>query len=137
LLEPTIEALAALDALSSILADAKSGDLANEETPLEPGAVLAWLKGLRSQLELEPVEELIEELFEEPAPMSNSVAQDLADLLSHEHVISVDLAARILGQPSESILELGRRSNRYVLLEGPPALLLDMAGVGAEQEVAS
>jgi hypothetical protein len=136
-LEPTIEALAALDALSSILADAKSGDLANEETALEPGAVLAWLKSLRCQLDLEPVEELIEEMLEEPAPMSNSVAQDLADLLNHEHVISVDMAAQILGQPSDRILELGRRASRYVLLEGPPALLLDMAGVGLEQEVAS
>lgn len=137
LLEPTIEALAALDALSSILADARSGDLANEETPLEAGAVLAWLKGLRRQLDLEPVEELIEELLEEPAPMSNSLAQDLADLLNHEHVIAVDMAAQILGQPSDCILELGRRAGRYVLLEGPPALLLDMAGVGLEQEVAS
>ena len=136
-LEPTIEALAALDALASILADAKSGDLANEETPLEPGAVLAWLKSLRSQLDLEPVEALMDELFEEAAPMSNNDAQDLADLLSHEHVISVDMAAQILGQSSDRVLELGRRASaRYVLLEGPPALLLDMAGVGVDQEVA-
>ncbi|HEY6724576.1 MAG TPA: hypothetical protein VI197_11110, partial [Polyangiaceae bacterium] len=137
-LEPTIEALAALDALGSILADAKSGDLANEHAQLEPGAVLSWLKSLRNDLVLEPVQELIAELLDESGPPPDKLAQDLADLMSHEHVVSAEIAARVLGQPEQQIVEVARRSSaRYLLLDGPPVLLLDVAGVSGDQEAAS
>lgn len=138
ILEPTIEALSALDALASILADAKSGDLANEDAQLEPGAVLAWLKSLRNDLALEPVAELLAEIMEGPQPPHDKLAQDLADLMNHEHVVSAEMAAQILGQPEPLIVAAARKSSsRYLLLEGPPVLLLDMAGVSVEQEAAS
>ena len=137
LLEPTVEALAALDALASILGDAKSGDLANQDVSLESSAVLAWLRSRRLELGLEPIEELIGSLFGTPAALANNDEQDLADLLSHEHVLAVDLAAQILGQPPERILEIGRKSGAHCLvLEGPPAVLLDIAGVAVEAEAA-
>ena len=137
-LEPTIEALAALEALASILADAKSGDLANEDAQLEPGAVLAWLKSLRSDLILEPVQELISELLKDTVTLPDKLDQDLADLMSHEHVVSAEMAAQILGQPEQRVVEVARTSSaRYLLLEGPPVLLLDVAGVSVEQEAAS
>lgn len=138
LLEPTVEALAALDALAAILADSKSGDLANDANPLEVGAVLAWLKSMRDELPLEPVKELVEALFSTDAPATNNDEQDLADLLSHEHVVPVDLAAQILGQPVDRLLEIGRKASSHcLLLEGPPALLLDVAGVASQAEVSS
>jgi hypothetical protein len=137
LLEPTVEALAALDALASILGDAKSGDLANQDASLESSAVLAWLKSHRTELGLEPVEELLESLFGPPAALANNDEQDLADLLRHEHVLAVDLAAQILGQTPERILEIGRKGSTHCLvLEGPPAVLLDIAGVAVEAEAA-
>lgn len=133
LLEPSIEALAALDALSSILSDAKSGDLANQDAPLEAGAVLAWIKGLRNQLALEPIQELVDELLSGPSTSGSSEEQDLADLLSHEHVIEVEIAAQILGQTPERVLELGRKASGHCLvLEGPPGVLLGVSGVAFE-----
>jgi hypothetical protein len=64
--------------------------------------------------------------------------QDLADLLSHEHVIAVEMAARILGRTPERVLEIGRKASGHcVVLEGPPAILLDVAGISVETEVVS
>jgi Cdc6-like AAA superfamily ATPase len=138
LVEPSVEALAALEALASILGDAKSGDLASEETPLEAGAVLTWIKSLRTNLDLEPVAELIESLFGEAPNIVNSDAQDLAALLTHEHVISVEMAAQLLGRAPSRVLELGRSAAAHCLvLEGPPAVLLDISGVTTELEVVS
>jgi hypothetical protein len=137
LLEPTVEALAALDALASILGDAKSGDLANEATPLGSSAVLAWLKTLRNDLALEPIRELVDSLFGAQGAVVNSEEQDLVALLSHEHVITVELAAQILGQPQDRVLTLARKSPSHCLvLEGPPAVLLDVSGVAAQGEAA-
>lgn len=137
LVEPTVEALATLDALASILGDSKSGDLANEDRPLESGAVVAWLKSLRSELNLEPVQELIDSLFSQQPTVTDSGGQDLADLLSHEHVIAVDMAAQILSQTPDRILAIARKASAHcVVLEGPPAILLDVAGIASEAEVA-
>ncbi len=137
LLEPTIEALAALDALSSILADSKSGDLANCDATLEAGAVLAWLRTLRGNLALEPVQELVDAIFGDQGSTANTDEQDLAALLSHEHVIAADLAAQILGQDPGRLLEVARQAGGHCLvLEGPPAVLLDVAGITPQTEVA-
>jgi hypothetical protein len=137
LLEPTIEALAALDALSSILADSKSGDLANQDSVLDASGVLTWLRALRGSLPLEPVEELVSAIFEGEDSIARSDEQDLADLLSHEHLITVDLAAQILGQEPEHLLEVARKATAHCLvLEGPPAVLLDTAGIAPELEAA-
>jgi hypothetical protein len=135
LVEPTVEALAAIDALASILGDAKSGDLANQESPLEAGAVLTWIKSLRTNLGFEPIEELASSLFNRPSVVANSEAQDLADLLSREHVIEVGAASQVLKQAPERVLELGRKAAGHCLiLEGPPTLLLDVAGIAVEPE---
>lgn len=137
LLEPTIEALTALEALSSILADSKSGDLANQDAELEVGAVLAWLQNLRGDLAFEPVEELVAAMFDGQESVSKTDEQDLADLLSHEHVIAAELAAQILGQKPERLLEVARQATAHcVVLEGPPAVLLDVAGIAPEMEAA-
>lgn len=138
LLEPSVEALAALDALASILGDAKSGDLANQDKPLEAGAVISWLKTLRADLTLEPIEELIEAIFDESKSVGDALHQDLVDLLSHEHVIPLDMAAQILGRATEQVLDAARKADGHCLvLEGPPSVLLDVSGVSQEGEVAS
>jgi Cdc6-like AAA superfamily ATPase len=138
LLEPSVEALAALDALASILGDAKSGDLANQEKPLEAGAVISWLKELRADLALEPIEELIDAIFDEGKSVGDALHQDLVDLLSHEHVIPLQMAAQILDKATEHVLDAARKAGGHCLvLEGPPAVLLDVSGVPQKAEVAS
>jgi AAA domain len=135
LLEPSVEALAALDALSSLLSDAKSGDLANQASAVDSSAVLAWLKTLRDEPALEPVQELVEALFGGSGAIANNEEQDLIDLLCHEHVIAAELAAQCLGQTQERLLALARSSTRHCLvLEGPPVLLLDVSGVVPREE---
>ena len=113
-------------------------DLSNEGDQLEPGAVLTWLKTLRTELVIEPVHELITEILEESGSLPDKLTQDLADLMSREHVVMAEAAAQLLGQPEQRVVELARTSSpRYLLLEGPPLLLLDVAGVSVEQEVES
>jgi hypothetical protein len=137
LVEPSVEALAALDALASILGDAKSGDLSNEGEAIGESGVLAWLRGMRSDLGVEPVEELIESILGDAQPAMQSDEQDLADLLGYEHVIEVEAAARTLGQTPERVLEIARKSTtHFVILEGPPQLLLDVAGIAEMEGVA-
>jgi hypothetical protein len=137
-IEPSIEALTALEALSSILADAKSGDLANQDSTLDAGAVLTWLRSLRDDPALSPVQELVTAMFDGKGLVTRNEEQDLADLLSHERAIAADLAAQILGQKLERVLEVARKARRHCLvLEGPPAVLLDVAGVAPEMEAAS
>jgi hypothetical protein len=129
--EPTVEALAALDALASILGDAKSGDLADDEAPpLDAGAVLTWVRSLRSHALLEPVGELVASIFGGAPAGPDDLETDLALLLSQEHVIEAASAAKVLGVEVEAVLRCGRQATAHCLvLEGPPPVLLDVSGV--------
>lgn len=152
--EPTVEALAALATLSSILADSKAGDLANEGDTVGEGVVLAWLRGLgaRDPARVAPVDQLLGALFAAPAqaassPPSNDARaaaaraeeearQALAELLARSRMVELEAAGRELGAAPDRLLALARRDpDRVLVLEGPPALLLDMAGVIAEVEI--
>ncbi len=133
--EPTVEALAALAALSEILADAKSGDLACDGAPVSGSDVLQWLRGLRSDLSVEPVRELLSALLREPDHAAGRLDQDLAEVASRERVLRVTDVASQLEVPVESLLEIARkRADRFLLLEGPPEVLVDVAGVAPEAE---
>jgi hypothetical protein len=151
IVEPTVEALAALATLSSILADAKSGDLANDGDAVAESAVLAWLRGLaeRDPARLAPIDGLTSALFSPPSerggtagPTSKevrdeeAVRQALADLLGRRRVVPLEEAGREIAADPEQLLALARRTpDRCLVLEGPPTLLLDMAGVVAFVEV--
>lgn len=136
LVEPTLAALAALEALQSLFADAKSGDLANDGTPVADGTVLEWLRRLHREgdISIEPIEELVDALGSEPdssAPAPEE--QDLAELLARQHVVELGAASQDLGYPSEVLLGVARKNaERYLVLEGPPVVLLDVAGTTAE-----
>ncbi len=148
ILEPTVEALAALATLSSLLADAKSGDLANEGDAVAESVVLAWLRGLAEHdpARIAPIEELAGALFALPvegagAPTSTETRADealrqaLADLLGRMRVVPLEDAGREIAVDPEQILALARSTpERCLVIEGPPALLLDMAGVVLEVE---
>lgn len=135
LVEPTVEALAALAALNDILADAASGDLANDGAPLSKSAVLDWLRTVHSELLLEPVQELVEELLSTEAKGQGREDEDLAALLAEERALSLEGAAERLGVPLARLLQTARkRSDRFLLLEGPPEVIVDIAGVVSEVE---
>lgn len=134
LVEPTLAALAALEALQSILSDAKSGDLANDGEPVSEGPVLAWLRSQRDDVLLEPVFELFAALLADGEPQpQRPEEQDLAELLAREHVLELEALSRRLGQPPDALLRIARQNaERYLVLEGPPVVLLDVAGTSTE-----
>jgi hypothetical protein len=136
IVEPTVEALAALEALSSLLADAKSGDLANEGEVLAPGDVVRWLRSLRDDLRLEPIKELVDVILKGGSDRSHAAdEQDLAVFLGHERVASLDGATRELGWDAARLIDVARRNpSRFLVLEGPPVVLLDVAGIASEVE---
>ncbi len=133
LVEPTLAALAALEALQSILADAKSGDLANDGERVLEGAVLAWLRGLKHDISVEPVFELFDAIMADDGPTQRAEEQDLDELLSREHALALSSIAERLGHPAELLLDIARtKAERYLVLEGPPVVLIDIAGTSAE-----
>ncbi len=135
LVEPTVEALSALAALAEILADAKAGDLANEGNPLSEGAVLEWLRALRQDLLLEPVQELVDAILIGTGKDSDATEQDLGELLARERAVPLEAAGEQLGVPVARLLEIAReRSDRFLVLEGPPEVVLDVSGVAPELE---
>ena len=137
LVQPTLEALAALEALQSILADAKSGDLANDGDVVREGPVLEWLRGMKTNLGLEPIQTLMDSLFGNSAGAPQSTEeQDMADLLAREHLMDLEQLSQRLGHSATVLLGLARlHSERFLVLEGPPVVVLDIAGSSAEVEV--
>jgi Cdc6-like AAA superfamily ATPase len=137
IIEPTIEALAALEALSSLLADAKSGDLANEGETVAPGDVVKWLRSLRDDLRLEPIRELVDVIVNggnKVVPAADE--QDLADYLGRERVALLEVVSRELACDPTRLIDVARRNpTRFLVLEGPPTVFLDMAGVASEVEM--
>lgn len=138
-IEPTVEALAALAALSELLADAKSGDLAVDGETVSGGAVLEWLRGLRPSVLVEPVQDLVAELVRRPDPPGSGEAQpdlteqDLAELVQRERAVAIAAAAAELAVPAQRLVDIARRrSDRFLLLEGPPEVVLDVAGITPE-----
>jgi hypothetical protein len=137
LVQPTVEALVALEALESLLADAKSGDLANDGVAVHAGSVLEWLRLAAKNLGLEPVQELMAEILGTTgtSPASN-IDQDLAELLALEHVIGLDQASQRLSHTHEVLLQSARtHSEHFLVLEGPPVVLLDIAGTSTRAGV--
>lgn len=135
LVKPTVEALAALAALSEILADAKSGDLAHDGEAIPGNAVLQWLRGLRQDLSVEPVEQLVSSLLTEPDVPADATEQDLAELVSRARVLEVDAAAAELGVSAKRLLDIAQKDpDRFLVLRGPPEVVVDVAGVAAQGE---
>lgn len=136
-IEPRTEALSALAALASLLADAKSGDLTHEGEALSAPTVLDWLKSLREDPRLTPLLEFTDELFRQESPQQNpEEEQDLAELLSRERVLPLEQAAQLLQKVPEQLLNLARtHPTHFFILEGPPVVLVDRAGITAEVEI--
>ncbi|MGA2147801.1 MAG: AAA family ATPase [Bryobacteraceae bacterium] len=117
---PSIEALQALEALRTLLADSRSGDLARDGSPITPETVQDWIaQNLPSSLA-----DLVEQLTgDEPAPNAQ-LREDLLSLLQERCLVSLEDAAREMGQEPSVVRQLVTASPGLAgLLEGPPALL--------------
>ena len=122
MIHPSIEALEALEALRTLLADARSGDLTNDGAPINPETVQAWIaRNLPSCLA-----DLVDNITaHQPASPGNAqLREDLLALLEERCLIPLDEAAREISQEPALLHQVVLASPDLAgLLEGPPALL--------------
>ncbi len=108
------EALSALEAISRLLANARSGDLTYRGDSVSPKSVETWLSSNMPRA----VEELLDEIGGEKEPERDPLAGMLMDLLAKAKVISVDDAASQLGKTAQEVEDCGRRNPSLVGFAG-------------------
>jgi hypothetical protein len=98
------------------------------------GGVLDWLRRMRADVALEPAFELMDRIREtEPGALPAPEEQDLRELLARVRVVELEAASQTLGHPAPTLLGAARRNTeQFLVLEGPPVVLLDVAGTSAE-----
>ncbi len=126
LITPSLEALAALDALRSLLSDARSGDLTYQGNPVHEKTVREWFKSLNAS----SAKAFMDDVLSESDPMSpedQEILQRILYLMEKERIIALTEAARrthIETSRLEQFLKNHLREIGY--LEGPPAVLFDV-----------
>jgi hypothetical protein len=108
------EALAVLEAISRMLANARSGDLTYQGDSLPAATVEEWLRGAMPAA----VEELVEEVAGTRYTPPDELAGMLMDLLGKAKVIESEDAARELGRGIEDVDACARRNPTLIGLAG-------------------
>lgn len=134
LVRPSAETLAALGALRKLLAEASAGDLANCGEAVELQTVQQWLA---ANLPMS-LRDLLEDVLPEARTSTQSeadfdLAEDIAELLQNHHLVSLEDAAARLEREPRVVEECARRhSERFGLLDGPPAVLFQLVSESIE-----
>ena len=108
------EALAVLEAISRLLAEARSGDLTHQGEPVAPATVEQWLSSHMPRA----VDELLDTIGGEQAAPSDELVGMLTALLAKAKVITVADAASQLGRLPQEVEECGRRNTSLVGFAG-------------------
>jgi hypothetical protein len=134
LVRPTVEVLAALEALRALLSDAKSGDLAHDGETVEPATVRRWLAD-----HLPPVlRRFLDEVVSFPTlpdewAKDAKLFDDLTELLDARYLLPLEEAAAALKRPAAEVATCARQhAEQFGWLNGPPAVLFQRAPTGAE-----
>lgn len=119
--EPSVEALVALDALRRLLADAQSGDLANHGDTLEVKTVQDWL----AQHLAPELKDFLAEVFPNGASSPpDELYEEIAELLGRQHIVSAPHVAALLGRENAEVEAcVQKHSERIGALGDPPAVL--------------
>lgn len=126
--EPSPEALAALDALRRLLSDAKSGELDNHGATVELKTVQDWL-AQNLAVELKGI--LNEVLPDDVLPPPEELYEEIAELLERQHIVSVAHVAALLGRENDEVEACAQRnSERIGALGDPPTVLFRLAVEG-------
>ena len=125
---PSIEALAALDALRTLICEAQAGDLAHDGETISGSTVEEWLSlHLPSALG-----RLAQELMTGAAEKNVPLLESLIELIAASYLLPLDVAARKLAckeQELQAIAEASPASIGY--LQGPPGLFFQPVSGGS------
>lgn len=122
---PSVEVLAALDALRELLSDAKSGDLSCSGEAIRLESVEEWLtKHLSSQL-VDLVDDVLGTTSgDSPKASDTSAIEALNELLAHRPMLPLAEAARSLGRRVDEVADIAQRHpHHFGLLGEPPETL--------------
>lgn len=127
------EALAALQAIRNLTADASAGDLAQDGEAISQEEVTAW-----AMANLPPqVEKLRDDLADQQGA-ANATFSKLSALVSERKVIDAEAAARELSLPSEEVSACARRHPmEFGVLEGPPLVFFEAVEGPANADAAN
>ena len=125
LCRPDAETLAALQALRSLISDARSGDLHDRGEPIGPKTVEEWL--------LQTLDDRLAALFgqivgvsETPEEADSELIGALLVNLKQHKVISLEKLVEKIGQPLPLIEEIVKRHpGRIGWIQGPPSVVFD------------
>lgn len=128
---PSLEAMAALDALRQLLADADSGDLSINGQTMTTKTVQDWL----AEHLVTALAEMRDVLIGYPNALGfdqvDFQLDDLIEVLNTEHILSAEEAAARLDWPADRMDSLVRENPGQVgLLVGPPAVLFQPITAG-------
>jgi hypothetical protein len=123
---PSLEALAALDALRSLLSDTRSGDLTHQGKPVHEKTVREWFKSLKAS----PAKAFMDDVLSESDPIppeDQEILLPLRELMGKERVIALAEAARRMHIQIFRLEPFVKNHPREIgYLEGPPAVLFDV-----------
>lgn len=128
---PTVEVLAAIDAIRSLLSDAISGDLNCDDSVVPPQTVSDWIE---MHLAADLRQFVSHVIGDSPAPRASETS-DLRDLellntvLADQPLIPVELAAETLQRSSADVVAFVQRHPEQIgLLGQPPTLVFRLPG---------
>ncbi|MGH8576272.1 MAG: AAA family ATPase [Gammaproteobacteria bacterium] len=126
LLRPSASELTALEAFSSLLSDAKAGDLAKRGEVITAAEAERWFA---THLP-EPLHDLVQALFPTRRQGSrDALYDDLLEFLQDHRVVPLCEAAEQLSRSEAEIQAcVSRYSDRFGLLQGPPAVIFEAGG---------
>ncbi len=124
LIHPAVPALAALDALSSLLSDAKSGDLSSGGTTIAPSQLHDWLGAELPASLRDLIDALAAAAVRTPPPADPEIRTDLLRLLAGRNLISLNEAAMLLHRSVDDLAAAACNSpEQFGLLTGPPQVV--------------
>ncbi len=123
LLRPAARDLAALDAFSSLLSDAKAGDLAKHGEVVAAAEVERWFATHLPDV----LHDLVRALFPTRRTASrDGLYDDLLEFIQTHRVVPLSEAAEQLARSEAEIQAcVSRYSDRFCLLQGPPPVIFE------------
>jgi len=114
ILPVSAEALSVLEAISRLLADARSGDLAHRGDSIPTATVESWLRNNMPR----PVDDLLDQIGGQRSITPDDLALMLTDLLSKSKVIALEDAAIQLQSTPQEVEDCARRNTSLVGFAG-------------------